>query len=82
MYNIIDLLVNIYQQEWNISMFFVIGGNGSHAGATAIYEQVYTHIYILHISPPGYIKIYKSNLELTSTMPAQYHLYIYIYSVY
>jgi 6-phosphofructokinase len=21
-------------------MFFVIGGNGSHAGATAIYEQV------------------------------------------
>lgn len=30
------------QQEWNVNMFFVIGGNGSHAGATAIYEQVKT----------------------------------------
>uniref|UniRef100_A0A7I4FWF9 Phosphofructokinase domain-containing protein n=1 Tax=Physcomitrium patens TaxID=3218 RepID=A0A7I4FWF9_PHYPA len=26
-------------EEWNINMFYVIGGNGSHAGATAIYEQ-------------------------------------------
>ncbi|CAK9213696.1 unnamed protein product [Sphagnum troendelagicum] len=25
--------------EWKISMFFVIGGNGSHAGASAIYEK-------------------------------------------
>ena len=64
-------------------MFFVIGGNGSHAGATAIYEQVYTHIYTLHNSPPGYIKIHKFNLELTSTMPAKYiiHSFIYIYTL-
>ena len=29
-----------YLQEWNVNMFFVIGGNGSHAGALAIYHHV------------------------------------------
>ncbi|CAK9199602.1 unnamed protein product [Sphagnum troendelagicum] len=26
-------------EEWNVNMFFVIGGNGSHAGALAIYNH-------------------------------------------
>jgi 6-phosphofructokinase len=29
-----------FVQEWSINMFFIIGGNGSHAGATAIYKFV------------------------------------------
>ncbi|KAG0606962.1 hypothetical protein M758_9G182600 [Ceratodon purpureus] len=27
-------------EEWKVNMFFVIGGNGSHAGANAIYQHV------------------------------------------
>lgn len=36
----------IWFQEWKVNMFFVIGGNGSHAGANAIYQHVNTfHCY-------------------------------------
>lgn len=35
-----------WYQEWKVNMFFVIGGNGSHAGANAIYQHVniFSHV--------------------------------------